>query len=153
MCLSASLREDGGRVKRIGFAPKGRISLLEKLILSPEHLRKSSKIVWIAGISVLGEEENTSMSSANSATLMSSRPIGRPCNRGEEERRRERGSIARLKSKGESGQPCLVPLCSRKGGDWMLAAVTVAEGAEYILCMKELKEPVRPKRCKTKESH
>ena len=135
-----------------GAIPSGRTSLFEKFILSPEHLRKSSKICCMAGMSVEGDEENINMSSANRATLNFSCPMGRPCRRGDEERRRERGSVARLKSRGDRGQPCLVPLCRRKGEDCIPAAVTVAEGAEYILRMKELNGPFKPKRCMTRES-
>ena len=71
----AILKEEGGWTWRWGVIPKGRISLFEKLILSPEHLRKFSKISCMAGMSVWGDDVNISMSSAKRATLSSSCPM------------------------------------------------------------------------------
>lgn len=42
-----------------------------------------------------------------------------------------RGSMKMVNKKGESGHPCLVPLCSVKGGDVSPLVITVVEGAVY----------------------
>lgn len=48
------------------------------------------------------------------------------------------GSMARAKSNGERGHPCLVPLCKSKEGDKVLSILMQALGALYNNLIQEV---------------
>lgn len=58
-----------------------------------------------------------------------------------------RGSMKMINKKGESGQPCLVPLSSVKGGDVSLLVITVAEGAVYNILIQLKNDSPKPNFC------
>ncbi len=58
-----------------------------------------------------------------------------------------RGSMKIVDKKGESGHPCLVPLCSEKGGDVSPLVITVAEGAVYKILTQLINDSPKPNFC------
>lgn len=61
--------------------------------------------------------------------------------------------MAKLNNRGDSGQPCLVPLVRGIGEDSAPKVWTLAIGEANILSRKVSKFPVSPIQCKTSNSH
>lgn len=58
-----------------------------------------------------------------------------------------RGSMKMVNKKGESRHPCLVPLCSVKGGDVSPLVITVVEGAVYKFLTQLINDSPKPNFC------
>ena len=56
-----------------------------------------------------------------------------------------RGSMNIVNREGESGHPCLVPLCSVNGCEVSPLVITVAEGAVYRILTQLINDSPKPK--------
>ncbi len=58
-----------------------------------------------------------------------------------------RGSMKIVNKNGQSGHPCIVPLCTEKGGDVSPLVITVAEGAVYKILTQLINYSPKPNFC------
>lgn len=61
--------------------------------------------------------------------------------------------MAKLNSKGDNGEPCLVPFASGIGEDRAPKVRILAVGEEYMFSRKVIKLPVKPILCNTLNNH
>lgn len=122
----------------------GRASVLEDFILKPDRAPNEFRVLCREGRVVSGCVNVSSMSSAKRESLHSSCHNHTPPYIRLERMAAARGSKFRIKSKGESGQPCLVPFRKGNGCDRWEASWTWEEGIEYNAHRAWRKEPQKP---------
>lgn len=97
-----------------------------------------------AGKSVSGLVKNNKISPANRAMVSLQSPIRRPCNLSVLETYIDRGSIAILKSSGDSGQTCLVLLCKLNVAYLAFGVKILVQGLEYRFFNRCIMGPEKP---------